>query len=425
MSDIPAKAAPLSIVQVHSQDYGGGAEAVARLHHQELMRQGYPCRLIVARKLGQDPGVEQIDYVRGPPGLRRLIRWIERRTGGQYWYAPSFAALLARLPKQAQLVHLHSLHGIESYADIRPLIALSRRIPVVLTLHDLWLLTGHCAYPLECPRWRSGCGQCPDLERYPALPRDGTRANWRRKLRILAKVQGHLIVPSQWVAEQVAQSPILRHLPVTVVPNPVDTRLFCPSDRIPARERLGLPPEARVLLISAQHWTNPYKGLLEGLAVIRQISDPRLYVVAIGTDAEAVLSQCQVPGRAVAYQQQQSTLVDYYRAADVFLMPSRCETFGMVAAESMACGTPVVAFAVGGVMDVIGDDEGGCLVPPGDTGGMARAVVRLLEQDELRTAVGHRAAARAAKEFSLPAHTLGCLRVYEKARRTHDQASCL
>lgn len=408
------------IVQVHSQDYGGGAEAVARLHHLELLRQGHPCRLFVARKLGQDPGVEQIAYVRGPPGSRRLARWFERRTGRQYVYAPSFKALLAGLPEQAGLAHLHSLHGLESYADIRPLVALSRRIPVVLTLHDLWLLTGHCAYPLDCPRWLSGCGQCPDLERYPALPRDGTRANWHRKLSIFAQVRAHLIVPSQWVAEQVAQSPILRHLPVTVVHNPVDTRIFCPGERLLARQRLGLPPHRRILLITAQHWSNPYKGIREGLAVINQLTDPQLYVVAIGTDAEALLSQCRVPGRAVDYQEQQSALVDFYRAADLFLMPSRCETFGMVAAEAMACGTPVVAFAAGGVPDVLGADEGGRLIPPGDVAGMAEAVTRLLEEDEGRAALGVCAAARAAREFSLATHTHGCLKVYEEARRAHE-----
>jgi D-inositol-3-phosphate glycosyltransferase len=108
-------------------------------------------------------------------------------------------------------------------------------------------------------------------------------------------------------------------------------------------------------------------------------------------------------------------LADYYRAADALLMPSRAETFGMVAAEAMACGTPVVAFAAGGLADVIGDSEGGLLVESGDVSALSLALKDMLGNDALRQRISISASARSQREFSLVTHTNRCLDVYRLA----------
>lgn len=405
---------PLRIALVHSADSGGGAEAAARLHHQELLRRGHASRLLVARRQLGGPGIEQIEFVRGPKGILRTARWLERQTGLQYLYAPGFRRVLTRLPDESDIVHLHSLHGADGYADIGPIAALSRRCPVVMTIHDLWPITGHCGYPLDCTRWQIGCGGCPDLQRYPSVPRDATRLNWWRKRLAFRNARLQLIAPSQWVKEQLRLSPILRDLPVEVIHEPVEIPKFRPGDRRAARARLDLPQDRRIVLLTAQSLTNVYKGVPDGVAALTQVDDPRLFVVAIGHDAEVVLDRCRAPGLAVKYQSDQAALADYYRAADVFLMPSQCETFGMVAAESMACGTPVAAFAAGGLADVLGNDEGGLLVPAGDVAALAAAVRRLLDDDVLRAALGRIGADRAAREFSLESHTQRCVSIYER-----------
>ncbi len=409
----------MRIAQVHSSDAGGGAEAVVRLHHQQLLREGRDAKLWVARKTGDGLGIEQIPYLRGLPGSRRLARWLEVRNGWQYLYAPSFRALLESLPSQADLVHLHSLHGAESYAELEPLARLSRRVPVLITMHDLWLLSGHCAYPLSCERWRSGCGNCPDLLRYPAIPKDGTRGNWQRKRKLFARTSLHLSVPSTWVQQQVRQSPILGHLDCSVVPNPIDTGCYFPGPTLAARERLGLPLDRPIVLLVAQHLKRIYKGVADGFKAIKSAAVPDLMVVAIGADAEQALAEYETPGIAVGYQSDPARLADYYRAADLFVMPSRAETFGLVAAEAMACGTPVVAFSAGGLVDVIGNNEGGCLVPEGDIPAMAAAIRDLFNDAPKREALGAQASARALAEFSLSTHTERCLRLYADLASRH------
>jgi glycosyltransferase involved in cell wall biosynthesis len=414
----------MRVVQVHSADSGGGAEATARLHHEELRRCGHDSRLLVARRKLGGPGVEQIEFVRGPKGVLRTARWLEQRTGLQYLYSPGFRRALAKLPAECDVVHLHSLHGADGYADIGPIAALSQRCPVAMTIHDLWPITGHCGYPLDCTRWQIGCGGCPDLQRYPAVARDATRLNWWRKRMAFRKARLQLIVPSHWVADQVRQSPILGHLPVSVVHAPIETAKFRPGDRAAARQRLDLPIDRKIVLLTAQSLNNVYKGTPAGIEALNRIDDRRLLIVAIGHDAEAALAQCRAPGVAVKYQSDQAALADYYRAADALLMPSQCETFGMVAAEAMASGTPVAAFAAGGLADVLGKDEGGLLVPAGDVAALAGAVRRLLDDDALRTALGRIGADRAAREFSLESHTQRCLSVYEQliAERRTDRS---
>lgn len=406
-----ADPAALRVAQVHSSDIGGGAEAVARLHHLEMRRRRIDASLFVAQKTGGDPGVERIDYVRGPMGFRRLARFIERTTGRQYVYSPSFRALLDGLPERADLVHLHSLHGQSGYADISGVSRLSQRVPTVVTLHDLWLLTGHCAHPLECGRWMNGCGACPDLARYPSIPRDGTRANWKRKQSAFEDARVHLVVPSAWVEHQVRNSEILGHLPVSVVHNPVDTGVFFPRDRGEARHRLNLPATLIVLLV-AQYLNSRFKGVSQGIEALNLLPNPKPFLVAIGKDAATALARYDGNGVSVEYQDEQSGLADYYRAADVLLMPSIAETFGMVAAESMACATPVVAFAAGGLVDVVGE-AGGVLVPEGDVAAMSAALATLLAQHQHRIDLGSSAAKSAATRFGLASHTDSCLRIYE------------
>ena len=123
------------------------------------------------------PGVQQMRcglemLAEGRPG-------IEQALGREDFDHPGSRQLLEHSPCPPDIVHTHNLHGY--YFDLRSLATLSHQAPAATTLHDEWMITGHCAYTLGCPRWEHGCGQRPDLAVYPALRRDGTAYNWRRK----------------------------------------------------------------------------------------------------------------------------------------------------------------------------------------------------------------------------------------------------
>lgn len=402
----------MRITQVHSSDLGGGAEAVVLAHHQNMRGLGIDAKLIVARKHLEEAGVQQIPYVRGPKGFRRAARWLESVTGRQYIYEPSFRATIEALPAQADVVHVHSLHGGGGYAELAPLVDLANSVPTLLSLHDLWWLTGHCAQPQECERWRTGCGRCPDLKRTPAIPRDGTRANFNSKRRIASSANFHLIAPSEWVKARVAESPILAHLPVTVVFNPVDTDLCKPGERTSARRNLGLAEDKRVLLVVAQYLGSPFKGVDALLQELEADAVPDAQLVLVGRDADAVAARTRMPVTTFPFLSDRARMAELYRAADLLLMPSTVETFGMAAAEAMACGTPVIAFPAGGLGDVVGQD-GGVVVQQGDMGGFIAAIRQVLDDDDLHRGLSAAAAVRAVREFSLSAHTQACLKTYK------------
>src|SRR5207249_2562667 len=122
---------------------------------------------------------------------------IDYHLGREDFRFPGTRELLSLTPEPPDVFHAHNLHG--GYFDLRLLPALSRRSPFVLTLHDAWLLSGHCAHSLDCERWLGGCGACPDLSLYPAVKRDATAQNWQQKRRIYADARLHVATPSRWL----------------------------------------------------------------------------------------------------------------------------------------------------------------------------------------------------------------------------------
>ena len=152
-------------------------------------------------------------------------------------------------PEPVDVLHCHNLHG--GYFDLRELARLSHALPTVLTLHDAWLLSGHCAHSFDCDRWRTGCGSCPDLTIYPPVLRDSTAPNWRRKRDIYSRSSLYVAAPCKWLMDRVDDS-ILSAACVEkrVIPYGVDRSVFFPGDKATARAALGLPLGAHIVLHS-------------------------------------------------------------------------------------------------------------------------------------------------------------------------------
>jgi glycosyltransferase involved in cell wall biosynthesis len=394
---------PLDITHVQGSDAGGGAEVAAYELHRRLRDRGHGGRMLVGRKTRPDADIVEIPRRRGLRGAVRVARWLERSLGLQYLYSPGFRAIHRLIPPDTDVVHLHTLHGAEGYADIGVIPSLSRRWPCVLTLHDMWMATGHCAHSGACERWKTGCGRCPDLTLYPAVAKDGTRLNWLRKRWVLARSRLTVVTSSQWMAARIAQSPLLADHPLHVIPNAVDTSVFHPpADKAAARLALGLPLDRVIVLVVANLLDLSWKGASEGIAALNRVKAPGIFVALVGHGSSVLAAQLAHASLAAPYQRERRDLALWYSAADILLMPSLEEVFGMVAAEAMACGTPVVAYATGGLPEVLGtEEEGGLLVPRGKTEALASAITELVTDVARRRALGARAAIRAATRFGL------------------------
>lgn len=391
----------LTIVHIHSADSGGGAEVAAYQLHMELKKMGHNSIMFVGRKEVVESDTIGIPCVRGPKGLLRFTKWLERQYGLQYLYSPGFRQLEKIFPKDVDVIHFHSLHGAEGYADIGALPRLSLKKPAVMMMHDMWMLTGHCGFPTGCDKWLTGCGSCPDLSLYPAIPKDGTRINWLRKRKVLSRSRLSLVATSNWLTEQFRQSPFVKGRALYTIPNSVDTTIFQPGRANDARARLGISEKGFVALLMANQLSNRWKGIPDAIEALNRLNDPQVTAVLVGQDCKRAAEKLRIPSIVFPHMKERNKIADVYRASDVLVMPSLEEVFGMVAAESMACGTPVIAYATGGLPEVLGDNEGGILVARGDIAGLADAIMKMIDNEKTREELAEKAAERALRLFSL------------------------
>jgi glycosyltransferase involved in cell wall biosynthesis len=396
-------------------------------------------RLVVGRKTTNDPGVMVLkhDQYRNAwsrfwmetcrrcklrPGIARLLgrplSAIRVLKGEEDFDFPGTQHLFAQLAARADLLHLHVLHG--AYFDLRALPFLSHRIPTVVTLHDEWMLTGHCAGSIDCPRWQTGCGSCPDLKRSPSVRRDATAFNWRRKSDIYEKGRLHVVTPSRdlmakFGKSMLAKAAVSRH----VIPHGIDLSVFKTGNREEARQFLGLPKSATILLFSAQGTLdNPYKDFQTLRNALEMMANERaaqnLLVIALGKEASAErLGQIEL--RFVPYESDRQSVARYYQASDIYVHASKAESWGLAVTEAMACGLPVVASAVGGVPDQVSEGETGFLASPGDAACLAERIARLLGDEEFRRRMGRRGFEKAQAAFGLDRMLDDYLELYEAA----------
>jgi glycosyltransferase involved in cell wall biosynthesis len=438
----------LRILQVNSVDSGGGAAKVTWDLFQAYRREGHESWLVAGFKLTNDRFVRELDhdpYRRGLSGVlaklwkpfrkyelgRPRFRALHRRTllavdarrinnrlmGIEDFEFPGTAHLFDLTPKRPDIVQCHNLHG--NYFDLRELASLSHQIPVVLTLHDTWLLSGHCAYSLECERWQTGCGGCPDLTIPPPVRRDATAFNWQRKREIYSKSRLNIVTPSRWLMQKVEKSILkLGAVETRIIPNGVDISIFQPADQRIARSSVGIQQDTKVVLFAANNGREnifkDYNTMQSAIALIeKHLQGQKMIFIVLGTDDPPErIGQIEI--RFVPYQQDPKVVARYFQAADVYIHAARADNFPTTILEAMACGTPVVATAVGGIPEQISDGETGFLVPQGDAQAMAARIEQILSDDGLRQQMGHAAADSARRHFDLQRQVDDYLKWYER-----------
>jgi glycosyltransferase involved in cell wall biosynthesis len=402
------------VLVVNTADKAGGAERSARAILDGFQALGTETRLAVGVKLSNDPRViplnasPHIDYRRTNHAGRRAIAGARRR--GERWLGmeefehPHSRRVLEVTGMEPDLVLLLNLHG--RYFDLRVLPWLSRQVPVVVRLCDSWLFTGHCACPLGCGRWETGCGACPDLTIPPDVTRDATRINWHRKRRILSACKLAVITPSQWLMERARRSILAPAIEsAKVVPNGLDLAVFTPGSRDRARLALGLDSNAEILLFVAHEGrANPFKDFPTLRAAIELLRNrnrddaKRLELLVVGREGPLEILGADVRIRHLPNCDAQE-LVQLYRAADIYVHAAPEETFCNTAAEALACGTPVVAACAGGILEVVEHRRTGVHVTPARPRELAEVLCALLDDEDTRERMGREAATRARARF--------------------------
>jgi glycosyltransferase involved in cell wall biosynthesis len=403
---------PLNVLHISESDVGGGAARTAHTIHTGLGARGHVSRMLVGRRLSDDPSVRSVKRNDVWRAADRAAGTVLDRLSLQYVFYPSSFGV-ARDPwfRDASILQLHNLHG--SYFSFTALPLLTRRVPTLWLLQDQWAMTGHIAYSLDCERWRHGCGSCPYLHEYPKLRRDTTATLFRIKERIYRHTSLQLVVPSQWMVDVVRASPLLSRFPVHRISHGIDTSVFRPQSREKARRSLDLPLDRRIVFFSASDLHEPRKGLRFLVDALRGMTNAPLLLLA---------GQGEIPTgietRSLGAVSDDELLARAYAAADVYAVPTVADVLTQTAPESIASGTPCVSFDRGGVTDVVRDGETGLHARFGDSRSLAGALERLLADDDLRVRLGAEGRELAEREFSSAVQVDRYVRLYEEVLRS-------
>lgn len=431
----------MDILQVNTTDGGGGAEKVAMDLHRSYILLGLDSTLLVGLKKTGLSSVHQIpptrwyqlwndidnqlieSHIKGAYRLHKLVKQIRapyfeyaRKTGKENYHYPSSVKSVLDFQEHADVVHLHNLHA--NFFDLRMLPSLSKKKPILITMHDEYLFTGHCAGTLGCERWRTGCGACPHLETYPSVKRDNTRFNWNRKQKIFAKSQLSLVAPSAWLAERARQS-LLSHLPVRVIPNGIDLSVFKPGSQKAARAALSLDLDAFIILYTAVGGrVNQFKDyeMLDRLVLRLQAQrfGRPVILLAVGGWKEFKSEVNDITMIEKSYVASPKEMASYYQACNLYIHTAKADNAPLVILEAMACGKPVLATNAGGIPELVREGVTGFTVPVSDDEQMALKVLEMVQNPDRLRLMGLNAAEIAKNEYGLDRMVQNYLDLYHE-----------
>ena len=359
------------------ENEGGAAVATTRLA-ASFRRQGDEVTRVVARR-GRQRGANG-----GTIAIRSALRLPTRVT------VPAVVALSQRLRRggaerrltkilreeRPDVVNIHNLHNAVPFGwSFRFVAQAAAAAPVVMTLHDMWSFTGRCAYNGTCRRFESECDAgCPTAAEYPAWPLSGIASEFHLRQNVLDAFPSiTAIAPSRWIAAE-AKRGVWRKHRVEVVPYGLDLSLYRPVERAEARRRLGLDERARVVLFAAHSFGDARKGAPLLAEVMRVAGKPAVFV-AMGRGAR------RLPGVvSLGWIDDDERKALAYNAADLTVHAATADNLPNTLIESIACGTPAVAFDAGGIGEIVRPGISGWLAPEMTAAALAQTVEEALRE---------------------------------------------
>lgn len=337
--------------------------------------------------------------------IERGINVLTNRVGLQYLYFPfSTPAILGYTAAfKPDVISLHNIHG--GYFDASILPRLSAIAPVVWTLHDMWALTGSAAHSFGDTSWKTGKAGKNEHKHAPYMGLPNGNYLIKRKQRLYAASNLHMVSPSRWLYDMTRESPLTREKPLYHIPNPIDTAYFRPQDRATSRQLLGLPADAPVItFVSERLFASEFKGgaeLLKILQLLDEQLDSPVYLLMIGNDRLPGTFrhlQCVYTG----YVKDTVKMMQCYSASDIFFYPTRADNLPNVLIEAGSCETACITFDVGGCREIVIDGRTGYVIPPGEHEQFAARTLALLRAPATCRQFGQAARVHTEQHFSMP-----------------------
>lgn len=335
----------------------GGAYNGAKRQHEMLIEHGIQSKILVRTKSSDNPDVYEA-LSGGMRALSKVKNVINLALKKGEVKRDRFGTDITNNPlvKEADIIVLHWISTFLSPKEILKLSQLENK-KVIFFMHDMWLFTGGCHVDKRCCGYEKNCVACPMAGKW-------AKSSFNHKLKYLSKANLLITGPSHWIVEEAKKSIITKDKKVVYIPNAFNSRVFYPRENIDEiRHKYGFSSNKKLIMFAAADTgvANENKGfsyLLDALKCI-EMSDKQLVIIGRSDKTKEFLEGYDVctPGLI----SDENVLAEIYSCADVFVNPSLQESFGYTVCEAMACGTPAVAFAVGGMLDQIVHKQNGYL----------------------------------------------------------------
>jgi len=408
----------MKILHLSTTDIKGGAGIAAYRLHKGLVNKGVKSQMFVQRKYGNDK-----DVYRSRNIFRKIYDYFclagdKTIAGifGQKKYEETSPALFASMDLgtidkfNPDIINIHwTCGGFLSPEKIGKI-----KKPIVWTIHDMWPFSGIYHYSSGNKNYINKISN-----------NDSFLNQWilRRKKKSLSRLNNLTIVsPSIWLKKEAKSSDLFKNLKIENIPNGIDTSLFKKYDGVSSREKYGLPLDKKLLLFGAiKPFSNKRKGYELLIRVVRKLSksklNKKLALVVFGSKENAKI-KLSLPTYFIGKISCEKDLAEIYSAADLFIAPSKEDNLPNTVIESMACGTPVVAFDIGGMSDMIDQKKSGILIAPFDTSLMAKEISFILRNDKYLEKLSVEARKKIIKKFNINLIAKKYYRLYQSILRT-------
>lgn len=392
----------MKILHFSTDDIAGGAAKGTYRLHVALRDAGHISQIIVRNKQSDDKDVQQVPSIsswrsrfRRVKGRLPLLKQkmptpsyvfnfdLEPEIDTQFFYTFK--------PGSIDIICLHWITGLLTAKTVRKIYD-HYRCPLVWIPGDQEPVTGGCHYSFGCDGFTKQCGNCPQLS--PTNLQDRSRVVWRRKYQYLKDLPITFAAPTSWVKARVQESSLFKKNRVELIPLAINTNVFRPFNQHIARDLLNVPEGKKVIFFGSAWLEDPRKGMIYLQDALHQLSSmladknsvlssEEIFLLIAGRNDKNFFESLPFPSRQVGYLRDDVTLALAYQAADVFVCPSTEDAGPMMIAESMLCGTPVVAFNTGGAPDLIETMKTGYLAAYKDSFDLANGIYKLLSANNI------------------------------------------
>jgi glycosyltransferase involved in cell wall biosynthesis len=400
----------LKVVHLNTYDGNGGAGRACLRLSNALLADGINSEVVVYYKFGGNAAIinlssgifakaRAIFNIMAERYLTKLFVKAMKTPFSLQWFGKSLHH--NRALKEADIIHLHWInHGFLSPKFLAALDELEK--PIVWTFHDSNAFTGGCHVRYSCENFHKQCGNCP-LLRFSG-PNDISHHTWTRKQKAYAKLNFHVVAPSNWMASSVKQSSLLGIRKTTVIPNTIETDIFKPYVKAEAKKILKIASNKFVIMSGFMPSKNDkHKGTqylidaLNELASRSEIDKSQIELVVFGNKDLKNMPEFPFKTTFLGTINKDEHLAKCYSAADAFILPSLEDNLPNTVMESLACATPVIAFKTGGIPDMVKHLENGYLAEYKSASDLANGIAWLylhhdketLQKEARRTVLTH------------------------------------